>query len=137
MVVRKERLVPAPLTGILETVLYCTAEDEDDTRRFYDEVLQLHRVSHWTYRLGSHLFLLFNSEETKTQEWPPTHGAVGSGHICFTVTADAFDPWKRYLEDEGVELIEEIDWSRGIHSFYFCDPAGNVLEIANGDMWPS
>jgi hypothetical protein len=35
-----------------------------------------------------------------------------------------------------VAVIEEIDWSRGILSFYFKDPAGNMLEIANGDMWP-
>lgn len=129
--------MPAPLTGILETVLYCTQENEDETRRFYEEVLQLRKVSRWSYRLGSQLFLLFNSEETKTQEWPPAHGAVGSGHICFTVTVDAYEPWQSYLEDQDIEVIEEIDWSRGIRSFYFCDPAGNLLEIANGDMWPA
>ena len=27
--------------------------------------------------------------------------------------------------------------SSGPRSFYFDDPAGNVLEIAEGDMWPS
>ena len=128
---------PLPLTGILEAVLYCTPETEESTRRFYEDVLQLRRVSQWAYRLGSQLFLLFNAEETRVQEWPPPHGAAGSGHICFTVPPSGYDEWKKHLEQHHVVVIEEIDWSRGILSFYFKDPAGNMLEIANGDMWPS
>lgn len=127
---------PAPLSGILETVLYCTKDTEPDTRRFYEDVLNLRKVSQWSYRLGPALLLLFDWEETKEQAWPPAHGASGSGHICFTVAREAYEPWKSYLEGRGVEIVEEIDWSRGIRSFYFCDPAGNMLEIANGDMWP-
>lgn len=128
---------PSALNGILETVLYCSAEDEVDTRRFYEEVLHLRKVSEWSYRLGSQLLLLFDAEATKTQEWPPAHGASGSGHVCFTVATEAYESWRSYLQDLDVEIIEEIDWSRGVRSFYFCDPAGNVLEIANGDMWPA
>lgn len=128
---------PPPLSGILESVLYCTSGNEAATRRFYEEVLGLKRVSEWTYRLGSQLFLLFNAEATRVQEWPPPHGATGSGHICFTVSPDGYQPWKEHLERHDVPLIDEIDWSRGVMSFYFNDPAGNVLEIANGDMWPS
>ncbi|HYI44157.1 MAG TPA: VOC family protein [Actinomycetota bacterium] len=125
-----------PLTGILETVLYCNTENEEATRLFYEDVLGLRRVSKWTYRLGPHLFLLFNSEETLTQSWPPPHGASGSGHICFTVAQEGYERWKEHLGERDVEVIEEIDWSRGVLSFYFTDPAGNMLEIANGDMWP-
>jgi catechol 2,3-dioxygenase-like lactoylglutathione lyase family enzyme len=127
---------PPPLTGVLETVLYCTPETEEPTRRFYEEVLGLRRVSKWTYRLGSQLFLLFNEKETRVQEWPPPHGASGSGHLCFTVSPEGYDRWKEHLEEHDVKLIEETDWSRGVRSFYFKDPAGNLLEIANGDMWP-
>jgi catechol 2,3-dioxygenase-like lactoylglutathione lyase family enzyme len=127
---------PSPLTGILETVLYCTPETEELTRRFYENVLGLRRVSKWTYRMGPHLFLLFNEKETRVQEWPPPHGASGSGHLCFTVPPEGYDRWKERLEEHDVRLIDEIDWSRGVRSFYFKDPAGNLLEIANGDMWP-
>ncbi|MEA2447511.1 MAG: hypothetical protein QOK47_1148 [Actinomycetota bacterium] len=128
---------PLPLTGILETVLYCTGETEAPARRFYEEVLNLPRVSRWAYRLGSHLFLLFNAEETREQQWPPPHGAPGTGHTCFMVPPDGYEYWKSHLEQHHVEVIEEIDWDRGVLSFYFKDPAGNVLEIANGDMWPA
>ena len=127
----------APLAGILETVLYCTSPTEADTRLFYERVRCLRKVSKWTYRLGPRqVLLLFNAEETKTQKWPPAHGATGAGHACFTVPRDAYEGWKAHLAVHNVDIIEEIDWSRGILSFYFCDPAGNVLEIANGDMWP-
>jgi catechol 2,3-dioxygenase-like lactoylglutathione lyase family enzyme len=127
---------PLPLTGVLETVLYCGPETEADTHRFYEEVLGLRRVSQWTYRLGPQLLLLFNEQETRAQQWPPAHGALGSGHLCFTVASEGYEGWKEHLRAHSVEIIEEIDWSRGIMSFYFKDPAGNVLEIANGDMWP-
>ena len=29
-----------------------------------------------------------------------------------------------------------LEWDNGVRSFYFHDPAGNVLEIADGDLWP-
>jgi catechol 2,3-dioxygenase-like lactoylglutathione lyase family enzyme len=128
---------PPALTGVLEAVLYCTPETEEAARRFYEDTLRFRRVSEWAYRLGPQIFLLFNAEETRGQKWPPPHGASGSGHICFTVPPEGYDRWKKYLEQRQVELIEEIDWSRGVFSFYFEDPAGNVLEIANGDMWPA
>lgn len=130
------RTRPTPLEGILETVLYCTSDTEAAAHRFYEDVLGLRKVSKWTYRLGPRLLLLFNAEETIDQEWPPAHGASGSVHVCFTVSAAAYEDWKSYLSAKEVELVEEIDWSRGILSFYFRDPAGNMLEIANGDMWP-
>lgn len=127
----------SPLDGILETVLYCTTENEAETRRFYEEVLQLRKVSRWSYRLGSQLFLLFNTDETRSQESPPRHGAKGSGHICFTVAPEGYESWRSFLQGHGTQIIEDIDWSQGVRSFYFCDPAGNLLEISNGDMWPS
>ncbi|MFN2526417.1 MAG: VOC family protein [Actinomycetota bacterium] len=129
--------VPAPITAVLETVLYCTSENEAETRRFYEDVLQLRRVSRFAYRMGPQLLLLFNSEESSVQDEPPPHGASGSVHVCFLVAPDVYDGWKDYLGERGVELIDEITWDKGIRSFYFEDPAGNMLEIAAGDMWPS
>jgi catechol 2,3-dioxygenase-like lactoylglutathione lyase family enzyme len=128
---------PPPLTGVLETILYCTHETETETRGFYEDVLGLRRISQWGYRLGPHILLLFNSAETVDQKWPPPHGATGSVHVCFSVPPEGYERWKKHLEEKNVQLIEEIDWSRGVLSFYFKDPAGNMLEIANGDMWPA
>ncbi len=126
-----------PLSGVLESVLYCDSQSEEGTRTFYEDVLGFRRISKWGYRLGSQVFLLFNTEETREQEWPPPHGTTGPGHICFTVPPEGYDRWKEHLRKHDVELIDETDWSRGVFSFYFEDPAGNVLEIANGDMWPA
>jgi catechol 2,3-dioxygenase-like lactoylglutathione lyase family enzyme len=36
-----------------------------------------------------------------------------------------------------VEIEHEHDWSDDRRSFYFRDPAGNLLEVANADIWPS
>ena len=127
---------PAGLDAVLETVLYCTSANERETRRFYEEVLRLRAVTQSSYRLGSQLLLLFNSDESQEQDSPPAHGATGNIHTCFLVSPDAYEGWKSYLEANRVTLIDEITWDRGIRSFYFNDPAGNVLEIAEGDMWP-
>ena len=128
---------PPPLAGILETVLYCTTETAEAIHHFYSDTLGLRRISEWGYRLGSQILLLFNADETRDQEWPPAHGASGKGHMCFTVSPSGYEDWKKFLEGQGVVITEEIDWSRGVMSFYFEDPAGNVLEISNGDMWPA
>jgi catechol 2,3-dioxygenase-like lactoylglutathione lyase family enzyme len=50
--------------------------------------------------------------------------------------ADDYDGWKRRLVADEVEILEERTWDNGVRSFYFHDPAGNVLEIADGDLWP-
>lgn len=126
------------LDGVLETVLYCDASNESDTRRFYEEVLGLRRLpAGFAYRTpAGHLFLLFNADESGAQDDPPPHGARGPGHTCFTCAPDAYEAWKAFLSERGVEVTREIEWPNGARSFYFEDPAGNVLEIADGDLWP-
>jgi len=39
------------------------------------------------------------------------------------------------LADRDVTLIDEIAWDSGVRSCYFNDPAGNLLEIAERDLW--
>ena len=39
------------------------------------------------------------------------------------------------MADRGVTLIDEIAWDSGVRSCYFNDPAGNLLEIAEHDLW--
>lgn len=127
---------PPPLSGILETVLYCTSENEDATRSFYEDVLGLRSIGTSSYRAGSDVFLLFNSDRSRVQDEPPPHGASGNVHVCFLTTLDAYEVWKERVAGE-VEIIQEITWDEtGRHSFYFKDPAGNLVEIADGDLWP-
>lgn len=127
------------LEGILETVLYCDSSNQDDTRSFYEDVMGFKSLGfRVSYRVGSsnHVFLLFNADETVTQDDPPPHGATGRGHVCFTAASNAYEAWKLYLRERDVDRMREITWGNGMRSFYFEDPAGNVLEIAEGDFWP-
>lgn len=127
------------LAGILETVVYCTTENEEETRRFYRDVLGLQpvREDSVAHRIGSGVLLLFNADESSVQDSPPAHGARDARvHTCLLAVPEEYGRWKEKLRNEGVEIVQEIDWRQGPRSFYFEDPAGNVLEIAEGDMWP-
>jgi catechol 2,3-dioxygenase-like lactoylglutathione lyase family enzyme len=83
------------------------------------------------------VFLLFNSDKSSVQDEPPPHGASGSVHVCFLTTPDAYEAWKAKIAGSGAEIVQELTWDEsGLRSFYFEDPAGNLLEIADGDLWP-
>jgi catechol 2,3-dioxygenase-like lactoylglutathione lyase family enzyme len=127
-----------PLIGILETVVYCTNENEDETRRFYRDVLGLTPFGEGSsgHRVGTGVFLVFNRDTTSTQEWPPPHGAVGPVHTCFLAAPGDYERWRAELEAKGVAIVNETAWDSGTRSFYLEDPAGNVVEVAEGDMWP-
>lgn len=128
------------LGGILETVLYCDSSNEEETRRFYAEVMGFQSMPFdFGYRVGTerHVFLLFNRDKTLQQDQPPPHGPTGKGHCCFTAMVGTYETWKIYLTERDVAWGDEITWGNGMRSFYFEDPAGNVLEIAEGDFWPS
>jgi catechol 2,3-dioxygenase-like lactoylglutathione lyase family enzyme len=127
------------LTGVLETVLYYS--DEEKTRNFYSEILGMRLMGgepgrSLFYRAGSSVFLLFLAEETLKGGTLPPHGANGPIHTCFIVPPGEYERWKAYLVSQRIPVIQEVEWPGGALSFYFRDPAGNVLEIANGDLWP-
>jgi catechol 2,3-dioxygenase-like lactoylglutathione lyase family enzyme len=129
---------PPPLSGVLETVLYFT--DQQATETFYQDVLGMRLVGREPgrslfFRAGGSVFLLFHAENARHTATAPPHGARGPIHCCFRVAADAYPAWKAHLAARGVKTLKEIDWERGL-SFYFHDPHGNVLEIANADIWP-
>jgi len=86
--------------------------------------------------VGEGLLLLFDAGLSSGQSRPPPHGARGRIHTCFVARADDYESWKQRVTDETGSILEEIDWDNGVRSFYFRDPAGNVLEIADGDLWP-
>lgn len=127
------------LASALETVVYRTTENEEETRRFYRELLELQPFGEQDYghRLPTGVFLLFNRDKSTVQDCPPPHGAAGPVHTCFLAGEGEYERWKDELSAKGVEIVKEIQWERGPRSFYFEDPAGNLLEIAEGDMWPA
>lgn len=133
-----QETAPPPLGGVLETVLYY--RDEDSTRAFYEHVLGCRPIGsepgrYRFYRAGESVLLLFVAEKSRAGAGVPAHGAVGPGHVCFRVPRDRFADWRAHLERAGVAIEDEVDWPRG-KSFYFRDPDGNCLEIADGDFWP-
>jgi catechol 2,3-dioxygenase-like lactoylglutathione lyase family enzyme len=111
---------------------------EEELARFYSEVLGLHAVGRegLTFRVGPGLLLLFDGDRSAVQSKPPPHGARGSTHTCFVAAAENYESWKLRLANHDVRIVDEIEWDNGVKSFYFRDPAGNLLEIADGDLWP-
>lgn len=134
------------MTGVLETVLYF--EDQDRTERFYRDVLGMRLISkedgrNLFFRAGSSVFLLFNAKETTKGRTLPPHGTAPGAHTCLLVSRDNYREWMAHLRDRGVEIVQEVDWPPGSEpkdrrgsSFYFYDPDGNLLEIADTDFWP-
>jgi len=130
--------VPTPISGVLETVLYFS--DQAKSEAFYSGVLGLRLVDREPgrslfYRTGSSVFLLFRADESLISRKLPGHGARGPIHVCFRVPADSYEDWKAHLAAHDVTLLQERTWARG-KSFYFHDPDGNLLEIADADIWP-
>ncbi|MBZ0268755.1 VOC family protein [bacterium] len=131
---------PPRLTRILETVLYCPDAQRAEMERFYDDVLGLgdRKIGGFGYRLGPAVLLIFDAEKAAVQDSPPAHGTTGRAHTCFVCGSGTYDVWKARIADSGIDVIEEIEWSPPLRgrSFYFHDPAGHVLEIADRDIWP-
>lgn len=127
------------ISAVLETVLYFT--DALRTETFYRKILGMRLIGkdddgrNLFFRAGSSVFLLFNATATQSSKSVPAHGALGPGHSCFLAPGEDYRRWKDHLERAGVPVIQETRWSRG-NSFYFRDPDGNVLEIADSDIWP-
>jgi catechol 2,3-dioxygenase-like lactoylglutathione lyase family enzyme len=132
---------PSPFSGILETVLYCPARDREDVERFYADVLGLPAVARWedgtSFRVGPGVLLIFDLEKLARRRDPiADHGSAGPGHACLLADGDDYAGWKQRLDAHSVAIVHEHEWGNGRHSLYFRDPAGNLLEIASGDLWP-
>ncbi|WP_210527830.1 VOC family protein [Rubellimicrobium arenae] len=134
-----------PPTLILETAVY--ASDLNAAEAFYGGLLGLERIvrsgeRHVFYRCGSGILLIFNPDATEVADtrspWPvPPHGARGPGHLCFAAEPIGLEAWKDRLVAAGIAIEAELRWPSGGRSFYFRDPAGNSLEIAEARIWGS
>jgi catechol 2,3-dioxygenase-like lactoylglutathione lyase family enzyme len=126
---------------VLETVLYYEPEQRSPMERFYSEILSLRPVAEWAdgaaYRVGMGVLLLFDTEKLSERTEPHSrHGASGAGHVCLTADPGSYEGWKQRLVDQGVRIDHEAAWPGGASSIYFRDPADNLLEIADRDLWP-
>jgi catechol 2,3-dioxygenase-like lactoylglutathione lyase family enzyme len=117
---------------IKETCLYVT--DLKAALDFYHSQLQLPVIhyleqKHLFLRAGTSVLLLFNPDDSAQKISPPAHYGSGKQHFAFEVKGEFYDQVKKEIVDKGIAILEEITWESGKKSFYFNDPAGNVLEI--------
>jgi catechol 2,3-dioxygenase-like lactoylglutathione lyase family enzyme len=130
------------ITGVYETVLY--ADDVAAAATFYADVLGLRLVDGpdelaAAFRLADGgVLLIFDPSRSSVPGRPaPSHGATGAGHVAFSVEEGALDGWSERLRECGVEIELERGWQRGGRSIYVRDPAGNSVELVEGDLWPA
>lgn len=134
-----------PLSGILETALY--VDDLEVSVAFYKKIFgfetltqgrRLHALS-----VSGHepqVLLLFKkgesgrSVETTGGVVPGSHGD-GELHMAFAISAEAIDPWRRWLGQNGVTIESTVTWSGGGTSLYFRDPDNHVIELATPGTW--
>ena len=123
---------------MLETALY--ASDLQASELFYTTVLGLELDSkvegrHVFLRCGSGMLLVFDPRATSAPGPVPAHGAIGPGHVAFSIPEADLDRWVAHLRERDVEVEADIAWPGGGRSIYFRDPAGNSLELASPRIW--
>ena len=120
---------------LYETVVY--AGDLQAALAFYRDVLGLRQVDDFAFRLDDGgMLLLFDPVLSSQPGRPvPSHGATGVGHVAFSVGDGELDAWREELRAQGVEPEQEKEWTRGGRSIYVRDPAGNSVELVEGDLW--
>jgi catechol 2,3-dioxygenase-like lactoylglutathione lyase family enzyme len=125
--------------GVLETALY--AENLREAEAFYSTVLELELDSradgrHVFFKCGHAMLLVFNPAATAMEGgMVPPHGAIGPGHVAFSVRGDDLERWITQLEEHGVAIEAQVSWPGGGRSIYFRDPAGNSLELTTPQIW--
>ncbi len=124
---------------IKETCLYI--KDLEQAKGFYHGVLGFPVINylpgkHLFLRTGESVLLCFNPTDSKAKTSPPAHFAEGPQHLAFEVPLAEYEDHKKELTKKKVEIIDEVTWESGRKSFYFLDPAGNVLEIVpDSGVW--
>jgi catechol 2,3-dioxygenase-like lactoylglutathione lyase family enzyme len=127
---------------IYETVLY--AADVAAAAAFYRDVLGLRLVDGpdelaAAFRLddGGVLLIFDPGRASAPGRRVPSHGASGAGHIAFAVAPGELEGWAQKLREHEIEIEREIDWDGRGRSIYVRDPAGNSVELVEGDIWPA
>lgn len=123
---------------IKETCIYCS--NLDRAKDFYHGLLGLPVIGelkdkHVFFKAGSSVLLCFNPDDSKLKTSPPAHFATGPYHFAFEVSLDEYDHHKQEVVKKGVQIIDTLKWKQNLESFYFNDPAGNVVEIIPEGVW--
>ena len=128
------------ILGIYETVLY--APDPPAAAAFYRDALGLVPIEDpdelsAVFRLpDGGVLLIFDPQRSSRPGRPvPSHGAAGPGHVAFALEAGGYEGAIAALREANVEVEREVAWERG-RSVYLRDPAGNSVELVDGDIWP-
>jgi catechol 2,3-dioxygenase-like lactoylglutathione lyase family enzyme len=127
---------------VYETVLY--APDVRAAATFYSDTLGLHAIEEpdelaAAFRLDDGgVLLVFNPSRSSAPARPvPSHGATGAGHVAFGVAPRRLDEVVADLGRRGIEIEQEVRWDEGGRSIYVRDPAGNSVELIEGEAWPN
>lgn len=124
---------------IKETCIY--TQNLEEARAFYHGLLGLEEIAylptkHLFLRAGSSVLLVFNPDDSRTKQSPPAHYASGKQHFAFEVPARDYEKAKAFIASKNIEITDEVIWREGVKSFYFNDPAGNIVEILpNEGLW--
>jgi catechol 2,3-dioxygenase-like lactoylglutathione lyase family enzyme len=128
-----------PIETLVETGIY--ADDLDEAERFYRDVLGLavrgkEAGRHVFFQVGERdMLLIFRPEATLRGDHLPAHGTRGPGHFALGIASEDLDAWRHHLREHGVGIEHEEVWTRGGHSLYFRDPAGNSVELITPGLW--
>ena len=130
------------IRGVYETVLY--AEDVGAAASFYAEALGLRLVEEpdelaAAFRLpdGGMLLLFDPRLASRSGRLVPSHGASGAGHVAFAVEGGSLERWAERLAAQGIDVERTVEWDGRGRSVYVRDPAGNSVELVEGDIWPA
>jgi catechol 2,3-dioxygenase-like lactoylglutathione lyase family enzyme len=125
---------------VYETVVY--ASDVARTAAFYRDVLRLRQIDgpdqySAALRLsdGSVLLIFDPARAALAGRAVPAHGALGAGHVAFSVAAGALGSWRDRLSELGIALEQDRRWGDRGESLYVRDPADNSVELVEGEIW--
>ena len=123
---------------IKETCIYF--EDLHLAKKFYHDLLQLPILSHVEgrhifFKAGTSVLLCFNPNDSRLKKSPPAHFSQGRYHFAFEVSREEYEQHKQEIINRGIPIIDTLVWKNNQESFYFNDPAGNVLEIVPEGVW--
>lgn len=131
-------LVAMKVSGVYEAVVY--GEDLDALEGFYGELLRLRRTGVGSARgrafrvSAGQMLLVFRASQTRRAHADvPSHGMEGQGHVALAV--EGLEAWRARLASAGVAVEREVPWPAGGRSIYVRDPAGNSVELIEGEAW--
>jgi catechol 2,3-dioxygenase-like lactoylglutathione lyase family enzyme len=129
------------IRGVYEAVVY--TDDLATLTAFYRDALGLRLVKPphdllAAFRLpdGGILLAFDRTLASQPGREVPSHGASGPGHVAFRIDAGEYDTWTARLASLGIPIERQIVWDSGARSIYFRDPAGNSVELVEGEIWP-